>query len=224
MTSLCALKENNVHLSVFDLDHTLVQGNSSYQFCRYLIRRKALPISSLFYSAACYMKHHFYGMSLFELHQNIFNKFLIGRSLDFIEKHVEIFVDQYLPHALYMPAVACLKLAQHLGHYTVILSNSPSFVVSSIARFLGVNEWAATEYGVDKDQRLYKISSVMQGEEKAAVVKRISERMGIDKSEITAYSDSHLDLPFLLSAGERIAVNPNRKLLRLSLKQQWNVI
>ncbi|HSW86035.1 MAG TPA: HAD-IB family hydrolase [Rhabdochlamydiaceae bacterium] len=211
-------------LSVFDLDHTLVQGNSSYQFCRYLIRRKALPISSLFYSAACYLKHHFYGMSLFDMHQNIFNKFLIGRSLDFIEKHVEIFVEQYLPHALYMPAVAELKLAQHLGHHTVILSNSPSFVVGAIAKFLGVKEWAATEYGVDKDQRLYKISSVMQGEEKASFVRQFSKHMGIKKEDITAYSDSHLDLPFLLSAGNAVAVNPNRKLHKLSQKKHWKVI
>lgn len=224
MGSIRTFKVSKSRLSVFDLDHTLVRGNSSYQFCRYLIKRKVLPLSSLLYSAACYVRHHFYGMSLFELHQNIFNKFLIGKSLESIEKHVEAFVEQCLSQSLYMPAVTCLRLAQHLGHYTVILSNSPSFLVSAIAKFLGVNDWRATEYVIDSEQRLTGISSVMQGEEKASFVKQLSRKIGIKKNDVTAYSDSFLDLPLLLSAGNAVAVNPDKKLLQVSMQKQWNVI
>jgi HAD superfamily phosphoserine phosphatase-like hydrolase len=123
-----------------------------------------------------------------------------------------------------MPAVACLRLAQHLGHYTVILSNSPSFLVSAVAKFLGVNDWRATEYATDNQLRLTGISTVMQGEEKASFVKQLSKKFGIDRNDVTAYSDSILDLPFLLSAGKPIAVNPDKKLRRLSIEKNWNVI
>lgn len=209
---------------MFDLDHTLISVNSSYLFCQYLYRQKVLSFSSLLYSALCNIRHRFFKMPLLDLHKKIFQKILLGRPLSSLEVHVDSFIQESISKSLYMPAVACLLLAQHLGHYTVILSNSPSFLVEAMARFFNVNEWRATQYGVDKDQRLCNISSIMEGEMKAESVQAISTKFGIEKGDITAYSDSYLDLSFLLSAGCPIAVNPDRKLRALSMEKQWQII
>jgi phosphatidylglycerophosphatase C len=163
-------------------------------------------------------------MSLSDLHQKVFDRFLRGRSLEALEVHVESFVEEYLSKSLYMPAVECLKRAQHLGHYTLILSNSPSFLVKAVSQFLGVHEWKATEYAVDQERKLCNISSIMQGEDKAKWLEKVARRLKVHKDAVTAYSDSHLDLPFLRAAGRAIAVNPNRKLRQYSRKHQWSVL
>ncbi len=64
----------------------------------------------------------------------------------------------------------------------------------------------------------------MQGQDKACCLKEIAEKLSIDKSNITAYSDSILDLPLLLSAGTAIAVKPDRKLRRFSEIHQWTIL
>lgn len=212
------------HLEVFDLDHTIVSGNCSIGFCRYLVLKKILPASSLLYSFFYYIKHSFFGMSLSELHGRVFERLLLGKSLEQIEENVNPFLQEYLFSKVYPPVLAKLRLAQHLGHYTLILSNSPSFLVEKIAQFLGVNEWQATEYAVDTDRRLCHIASIMQGEEKAACVQKVASKLSIDKDHITAYSDSILDLPLLLSAGMPIAVNPDRKLRKYSEEHDWLII
>lgn len=163
-------------------------------------------------------------MTLSQLHESVFKNLLKGRSLELIEGNVDSFLNEYLFPKIYPPVLMRLRRAQHLGHYTLILSNSPSFLVAKIARLLGVNEWRATEYSVDKEKNLCHIASIMQGEEKASCVKEVAVKLSIDKAKITAYSDSILDLPLLLSAGRPIAVNPDRKLRQLSLANQWMII
>lgn len=212
------------HLTVFDLDRTIVAANSSLDFCRYLVSKKVLPSISLLYSVFYYIKHVFFGMSLVQLHTKIFERLLRGRSLKVIEENVEPFLQEYLSSRIYAPALAELRLAQHLGHYTLILSNSPSFLVEKIAQALGFNEWRATQYAVDNELNLCHIASIMQGKEKASCMQEIADRLSIDKDKITAYSDSFLDLPFLQAAGTPVAVNPDRKLRRFSEQHKWPIL
>lgn len=211
-------------LSAFDLDHTLTTGNSSFNFCRFLYKQKVLSLSAVITSAICYLRYLFFGMSLSELHHKIFTKVLSGLSLLLLEEQVEKFLKEYLSSALYMPAVYRLKLAQHLGHYTIILSNSPSFLVKSIAEFLGVDEWIATDYLVDQDCRLSKVARVLQGSDKALHLNFLSKKLGICREAITAYSDSFQDLEFLQASGNPIAVNPDKKLRAFSIAQNWSII
>ncbi len=46
-------------------------------------------------------------------------------------------------------------------------------------------------------------------------------RLGIDRQQVTAYSDSHLDLPLLLAAGTPVVVNPDRKLRKIAQLNTW---
>ena len=211
-------------LSVFDLDHTLVKGNSSFGFCLYLISKGALPFYSLFYALCYYIRHYFFGLSLEQLHKAIFKLVLKGRSLSLLEKYAESFVDFYLDKAINFSTLFRLRLAQHLGHYTLILSNSPSFLVSAFAKRLGVDGCGATRYGVDKNNRLSRIDFILQGEEKAECVNQIASSFQIPKEKVTAYSDSYLDLPFLLTAGTAVVVNPDRKLLKYSKSHAWTIL
>jgi phosphoserine phosphatase len=48
--------------------------------------------------------------------------------------------------------------------------------------------------------------------------------LGINKEEMTAYTDSYLDLPLLKAVGHVIAVNPDNALRRLSKKQGWEIL
>ena len=178
------------HLRVFDLDRTLIKNNCSFAFCRYLVSQGVLSRSSLFFSAIYYLRHLYFGMSLIDLHKLVFDRYLKGRSLSSLEVHVEPFLQQNFLPSLNLPALSQLKLAQHLGHHTLILSNSPDFLVCKIAKILKVSDWKATEYAVDKQQRLCHILSIMQGEEKVSCMLNMAKQLQVGKSEITAYSDS----------------------------------
>lgn len=212
-----------MEISAFDLDNTLINGNSSASFCRYLYAQGVIPLSTVLYSLLYAFRHRFLGMTLAELHQSVFNRLLRGKSLALLEKYVDQFVHQHVRRALYMPAFIRLKRAQQLGHYTMILSNAPSFLVERFATTFGVDAFRATEYDVDEQGRFNRIKKVLEGKDKAQHIKLMAKKLGNFLEGITAYSDSFHDLEFLL-AGKPIAVNPDKRLRAISVKNQWSII
>lgn len=213
-----------MEISAFDLDNTLINGNSSASFCRYLYSQRAIPLSTVLHSFVYAVRHRYFGMTLSELHQSVFERLLLGKPLETLEKFVEKFVSQQIHDALYMPAFIRLKRAQQLGHYTMILSNAPSFIVEKFAHILGVDAFHATEYDVDENRRFNKIKRILEGRDKAQHIRAMAKKFGTFIDQITTYSDSVLDLEFLQSAGNPIAVNPDKKLRAISVKNQWSII
>jgi phosphoserine phosphatase len=59
---------------------------------------------------------------------------------------------------------------------------------------------------------------------KAAAVREVAEREGIDLATSTAYSDSHTDLPFLEAVGNPVVVNPDRELRRIAVQRGWPIL
>ncbi|MEI8328453.1 MAG: HAD-IB family hydrolase [Chlamydiia bacterium] len=210
-----------MQVCVFDLDRTLIKSNSSFQFCLYLYQKKIFSFLHVIRSCLYYIQHRFLGLSLTELHEKTFKSVLKGMSLNTISMYVKEFVDHWLIDALYIPAICELRRAQHLGYYTLILSNSPSFLVKVIAERLNVTDWKGTEYEVDKDGKLCHIAHVLNGKEKASQVRTVIQKLGLTKNNVTAYSDSVSDLPLLESAGQAVVVNPDRKLKRISQAHNW---
>ena len=211
-------------ISAFDLDHTLISSNSSLLFYRYLIAKGLYHpitlIETLFYA----LRHRFLSLSLTSLHQKVFDRFLKGTPLSFVQEEVVKFLEKDFYSFIYYPTFERLRWAQHRGHYTVILSNAPSFIVGPISDYLEVNQWCASHYSVDEKGNFEAIESILVGEDKARCLCEIIQALEVSPEEVTAYSDSHLDLPFLLSAGRAVAVNPNAKLLKICKENFWEII
>lgn len=135
-----------------------------------------------------------------------------------------MFLDRYLEGLLYQPAVQRLQEAIQRGDFTMILSSGPDFLVDAIAVRLKVSCSGATHYEVDSEQRFSDLSSKIEGEEKAVHVVALAYQLGIPRDRISAYTDSYLDLPLLLQAGKAVAVRPDRRLRRLSLRNEWEIL
>jgi HAD superfamily phosphoserine phosphatase-like hydrolase len=138
-------------LSFFDLDHTLITVNSSYCFGSYLHERRFISKLYLYRCLFDYMRHKWFGLSIENLHKKVFKHLFNGCSKDLIEQMAKAFVQERLPSLFYEPAVRRLRAAQKAGHYTIILSSSPDFIVAPLAEILMVDEWQASMYACDKE-------------------------------------------------------------------------
>ena len=105
-----------------------------------------------------------------------------------------------------------------------IFSSSPDFIVAPIARRLQVDYWVASRYQTNKAGRFQNIATIVQGQEKARLLRNWVHSLGLDLSDSIAYSDSIADLAFLSAAGHAIGVNPDRSLRALCRKEGWEVI
>lgn len=208
-------------ISLFDLDCTLCRVNTSFRFGIYLYKHGLLSFWTMLYLAACYACHVCRLITAETLHRQAGSRFFFGSPLAEVNGHVERFLDENLENMLNPEIYEQLFAGKANGHFTAIVSNSPDFLVGPIARRLGVDSWAATEYGVDACGNIWGCIKYMSGEEKACYVVALADRLGATRSQITGYSDSSLDIPFLEAVGTAIAVNPDKALARICKEKGW---
>jgi phosphoserine phosphatase len=158
------------------------------------------------------------------LHQATFNHFFRGLSANLIDQHAEQFIQNQIKDLIYKPAYDQLRMAQKKGYYTAIFSASPDFLVGKIASYFQVNSWKSSLYQRDNRNNFSKITYVMEGDQKAESLTELMQELNLNKNEITAFSDSYLDLPLLTAVGYPVAVRPDKKLKAISLQKQWPIL
>ena len=152
-----------IRISVFDLDDTLFNGNSSFQYYLYLCRLGLFPCSTFLSASVFLFRYQFLGLPPSELHQLVFSKLLKGKSMKTISQPVTDFWDKRFHDSFYVPAISTLRRCQEKGHYVLLLSSSPEFLVGPIAKELEVDEYKASGYDLDKKGELTSISTNVDG-------------------------------------------------------------
>jgi phosphoserine phosphatase len=117
-----------------------------------------------------------------------------------------------------------MELHRSEGRRIYIVSSSPEEVVRPLARHFGVSGVIATRAAIGADGRYTgELEYYAYGEEKAAAVRAVAHRVGIDLTRSFAYSDSATDLPLLGTVGHPVAVNPDKELRRVAEEQGWPI-
>lgn len=204
-------------MRAFDLDHTLITSNISFDFGLYLYRRGIISLFNLIALMSWYLRHKLLGLGIEELHKAAFRRLFKGVSLDMIKTEVELFLKEK-PPTLNYPAIS------YLEPDSVLLSSSPDFLVGPICKMLNIQYYKASSYAVDPSGCLNRIHEVIEGEEKAVELKLIAKMRGVKKEEITYFTDSIWDKPVFEVVGKTIAVCPDRKLKKLALENQWEIL
>lgn len=205
-------------IAAFDLDGTLLKHNGSWAFCDFLCEVGFLSKKDMLYYAINYARHRFLGLSLWELHCLAFERSFKGCSTESLRPYLEQFLEKHLEDLWYPPAVLRLKRMRERGFECMILSNSPRFFVEHVARKLEVERVFATEYHVDAEGKFSELALLMDGDRKR------EEILSMGGLKTIAFSDSHLDLPFLEAAHVAVAVKPQRRLKKVAHKRGWEIL
>jgi fatty acyl-CoA reductase len=140
--------------------------------------------------------------------------------------------EELLLPACFPAALAELDRHRQAGHRIVLLSGGVDLVLAPLARALGA-ELLAQRLVADGDRltgayRGYAVLDGLpdagsQGESKAQALRRHAALTGIDLAASSAYGDSVNDAGMLAAVGHPVAVNPDRRLLRMATTHGWDV-
>ncbi len=206
----------------FDLDGTLLRGNCSYAFSRFLYERGILTLSDLFFCIRTYLKSRFFRLPLDQLHQSVFERLFDGRSLHEIKELVAEFVHTRIEPMWYPPALRELQTWKRRGAQLILLSSSPEMLVKPIAEMLGLCEAYGSRYTTDPEGRLNGLSCILDGNVKVNFLKRFAAWHQTER--MIAYSDHVYDLPLLEYVSNPVVVNPGRKLKKIALRRGWDIL
>jgi len=141
-----------------------------------------------------------------------------------MEQLVSEALEPALKPLVYEEPLRLVERHREHGEPSFIVSAALQEIVDAMAADLGFDGALGTLCEVADGVYTGRGVRSLHGEHKAAAIRELAEREGLDLGESTAYSDSHTDLPFLEAVGHPIAVNPDRELRRVAAKRGWPVL
>ncbi len=186
-----------VPLAVFDLDGTLLTGDSLlpflFSFCRRHRLRRRIP--NLLCDLALYGGRL---LSARATKERMLRRVLGGRSVEDVARHADWFCQQWVPNHVHPIGLRLLRHHQDKQHRVVLLSASPDCYVPRIASWFGVTEVICTRVAVANDRIVGSIlGENCKGPEK---VVRLKQYLAVETAPAASYgyADGKSDRPLLV--------------------------
>ncbi|QXP83175.1 HAD family hydrolase [Methylococcus sp. ANG] len=213
-------------LAIFDLDNTLLAGDSDYLWGRFLVDRGIVDPEA--YEAA--------NTRFYEAYKN--GTLDIGEFLAFALRPLaenepeqlfrwrESFVEEKILPIVQTAARELVERHRAAGHTLLVITATNRFVTEPIVRLYGIDNLIATEPEFREGRYTGGVEGIPSFHE--GKVHRLSawlaDNDGYDLEDTWFYSDSHNDIPLLSRVAHPVAVDPDPALRRTAEERGWPVI
>ncbi len=216
-----------MRLALFDLDHTLLSGDSDVLWCDFLIDAGLLDESFRERNAEMLRRYTAGSVTPAEF-CDFYVATLAGHDAAFWAPWRERLLAERVRPRICADARALLARHRDAGDTLVLTTATNRLITEPIARDLGIEHHLATEIEVVGGRCTGRTRGVLNM--RAGKVERmrtwLAER-GLDDDALkhaTFYSDSINDLPLLSAVGTPVAVDPDERLRAAALRQGWRVL
>jgi HAD superfamily hydrolase (TIGR01490 family) len=214
-----------VKLALFDLDNTLLDGDSDYAWAQFLIEEGVLHAGD--YNAKNDYFYERYKDGTLDIHE--FLDFQLAPLAKRPRAQLDAWHNEFMRRKIrpmILPKAPQL-IAKHADALTAIVTATNRFITRPIADELGVRDLIATD--------IEEMDGVFTGKPRGTPTFREGKIQRVDEwlaakgrkladFESWFYSDSLNDLPLLERVSHPIAVDPDATLRAHATKRQWTII
>ncbi len=215
-------------LALFDLDHTLLSGDSDVLWCEWLMDEGLLERASFEARNAEMEARYRAGTVSAREFCGFYVSTLAGRSLAQWEPLRRRFLAEVIVPRIPVPARAQVRQHQAAGHLLVMTTATTRVLTELTAEHLGFEHLIATEceFGPDGTCTGRIAGEPNMREGKLVRLQAWLDAQGLDLSTLdsVAYSDSINDAPLLGAARRAVAVDPDPRLAALAAERGWEVM
>ena len=210
----------------FDLDRTVLRKSSALALAGAFRERGLIDRRQLAKAAAWQVLFTARGLGAEATGRAVVDgvRLLRGLPTDELRQLVADSMENALKPLVYRDALELAAEHRACGERTYLVSAALQEIAEAIAAELGfdgaIGSLGETVDGAYTGRTL----RACHGAEKAAAVRELSDREGIDLAASTAYSDGASDLPLLEAVGRAVAVNPDRELRRTASARGWEIL
>ncbi len=213
------------NLAIFDLDHTLLDGDSDYLWGQFLVEQGRVDgeayerQNKLFYDAYQAGTLDIDAFASFSLAP------LAAHEPEVLYALRQRFVREKIGPCVAAGARGLLERHRSGGDTLIITTATNRFITEPIAALLGVPNLLATDPEMIEGRYTGRITGHANFREgKVLRLRAWLEQQRIEYAHSTCYSDSHNDLPLLDFADTAVAVDPDPTLRAEAERRGWAVI
>jgi HAD superfamily hydrolase (TIGR01490 family) len=211
----------------FDIDGTLISTNVVHAYGYYamnegsvtgILARTAKTVASI---------PVFSVLNIVD--RKIFNEFFYrsyeGLTEDRLMTLTEDMFEDVIKPAIFSKAQDLIDQARRAGCKVVLVTGALDFTMRPLARHLGADDLIANRMQFVGGKATGKvIPPIIEGANKANVIREYCETQGLSLMKSHAYSDSASDYAMLTVVGRPTAVNPDLRLRALARSYNWPIL
>ena len=211
-------------LLIFDLDNTLLAGDSDRNWGIFLAEQEVVESSYLDESEKFY--DNYYDGSLdIDGFLSFCLKPLIDNDMEYLLKLRQQFIEDKIKPIVTQPGKEIINHAIQNGKTVVIATATNDFVTRPIADLFNVQTLIATEFEIKNQQFTGKvIDAPCFREGKLNKVQKWVDDNNFDLSKASFYSDSFNDLPLLEKVKTPVIVDGDDKLVEIGKNRDWDCV
>ena len=212
-------------LAIFDLDNTLIGGDSDFLWGEFLGEEGVVD-------ANAYRKKNEYFYQQYDLGTLDIYAWLefclepLSRySMEELQEFHHRFMIQKIEPIMLDKAQNCINQHKERGDTVLVMTASNSFVTAPIAKKYGINQMLATEPEIKAGRYTGGVSGIPCFQ--SGKVDKLMPWLQKNEETLTGstfYSDSHNDLPLLELVDNPVAVNADKILTKIAEKKGWEVL
>ncbi|MGH8828553.1 MAG: HAD family hydrolase, partial [Jiangellaceae bacterium] len=199
----------------FDLDNTVLRGASLFYLARGMYERKLFGTSDILRFGYQQVRFVIGAEDPEHMHEarTAALSFIANRSVAELSRMAEQIFEERMASKIWPGTQAIAQLHLDQGQRVWLVTAAPVEVASMIAQRLGLTGALGTvAEHADGYYTGRLVGDLLHGQAKAAAVRSLAVREGLELELCAAYSDSANDIPMLSLVGHPCAVNPDRKL------------
>lgn len=211
-------------LAIYDLDETLLAGDSCTLFCEYLVEVGLATDEFIQRDAKMMARYKEQTLDL-----NDYIRFLVEPVLQLKTTDIDLlmprFIDEYVVPNLYPDAIQMLMQHKQQGLRQVIISATSEFIVKAVAKHLDIDDVLAIQLQVCNQHytgEVFGIPTFREGKVERLMSWMTEQQETLDGALF--YSDSINDLPLLEKIEFPIVTNPDQPLMKIAIKRNWPVV
>ena len=212
-------------LVIFDLDNTILNGDSDYAMINYLVHTQALD-ENAGKQNQIFIEDYQRGELDFDAYTTFALSAYIGMTRTEINEYMRPFVTKVIEPMINTLALKIIHDHGDSGDTILLASATNELIVQPIAKRLDIQNVIGTQVKFinDKCTGEYIPPSAL-GEGNLQLVQQWMQKNNFDDfSGVTFYSESIIDLPLLEAVDFPKAVNPDAMLEKISLERGWEII
>lgn len=212
-------------LAIFDLDHTLLDGDSDYLWGQFLVEQGRVDGDAYERQNRIFYEQYLAGTLDIDAFASFSLAPLAAAEPEQLYALRRRFVAEKIEPCVARGARSLLERHRASGDILIITTATNRFITEPIAALLDVPHLLATDpemIGGRYTGRITGHANFREG--KVLRLRDWIERMRIEYRHSTCYSDSHNDLPLLSFADTAVAVDPDTTLRAEAERRGWEVI
>ena len=211
-------------LLIFDLDNTLLAGDSDRNWGIFLAEQKVVDSSYLDESEKFY-NNYYEGSLDIDGFLSFCLRPLIDNDMSYLLKLRQQFIDEKIKPIMTQTGKKLIDKSQAEGKTVIIATATNDFVTRPIADLFNVDTLIATEFEIQNNNFTGKVlGEPCFRDGKLNKVKKWINENDYDLSKTSFYSDSFNDLPLLEQVKYPVIVDGDDKLVEIGKNNNWECI